>query len=155
MSESGVLKQPYTGLIYTMLIGLGWKKKKNSLRISGVIPAVGPAYKCANRFRCPCYAGRFEPLDRWWGKGVSVTRGWGDVDGGEVVEEDRFSPTDSFNSFQRYRVINEGFLWWARAEVWVSHGPESIDISIIYWVIGAAEGPLIRKQWMLLLVIWS
>lgn len=159
MFGSGILKQPNSGLIYTMLIGLGWKKKKrkkkNSLRISGVIPAVGPAYKCANRFRCPCYAGRFEPLDRWWGKGVSATRGWGDVDGGEVVEEDRFSPTDSFNSFQRYRVINEGFLWWAGAEVWVSHGPESIDISIIYWVIGAAEGPLIRKQWMLLLVIWS
>lgn len=44
-------------------------------------------------------------------KRVRKIGGWGDVDGGEVVEEDRFSPTDSFNSFQRHRVINEGFLW--------------------------------------------
>lgn len=44
-------------------------------------------------------------------KGVSRTGGWGDVDGGEVVGEDRFSASDSFNSFQRYRVINEGLLW--------------------------------------------
>lgn len=32
------------------------------------------------------------------------------------------------------------------AAVRVSHGPGSIDISIIYRVIGVAEGPLIRKQ---------
>lgn len=57
-----------------------------------------------------------------------------------------FSESDSFNSFQTYRVINEGLLWQAGAVVWVSHGPRSIDISIIYRVIGAAEGPLIRKQ---------
>lgn len=66
MFGSGGLKQPHTGLVYAMLI---WAKKKEeekktSLRITGVIPAVGPAYKRTNQFRCPCYAGRFEALDR-------------------------------------------------------------------------------------------